>query len=236
MKKTVVLMMSQIISAYLMASSPGVSPSAQNCDIGLAIVQAARDQVGKTLKYDPGYVPLTYPMGDLPIETGVCTDVIVRALRDALGLDLQQLVHEDMRRAFLLYPKWWRLPDKSIDHRRVLNLMRYFERKGFSIPVTETLGDYQPGDIIANEAHIMIVSDRKDAQGIPLIIHNIGCGTQEENGVSLHTITGHYRMTHNGRQDKRTNVIVLAGIAVGVVAVWYYLRMRLKNRKSRNKE
>ena len=213
--------------------TPTLYPSAGNAagDVGLAIVAAARSQVGKTVKYDPAYVRLKYPMGDLPIETGVCTDVIVRALRDALGMDLQQLVHKDMRSAFLLYPKRWgiRLPDKSIDHRRVLNLMKYFERKGFSVPVTDNMEDYLPGDIVANEIHIMIVSDRKTEQGIPLIIHNIGRGAREELGLNTPDITRHYRMTHKGKQSMLNNSLVVAVIVfIGITLGWRYFRKRGK--------
>ena len=171
-------------------------------DIGMAIVAAARSQVGKTVKYDPRYVRLKYPMGDVPIETGVCADVVIRALRDALEIDLQQLVHEDMRFSFLLYPRKWglKLPDKNIDHRRTLNLMTYFERKGFSLPISENPGDYLPGDIITTDVHIMIVSDRKTEQGVPLIIHNLCSGTREEKGLYPPTLTGHYRITEKGKR------------------------------------
>ena len=175
-------------------------------ETGLAIVAAARNQVGKTLKYDPGYVPLDYPMGDIPIERGVCTDVVIRALRDALGMDLQQLVHEDMSVAFDAYPKKWRLerPDRNIDHRRVPNLMKYFERKGFSIPVSDKRRDYLPGDILTSTTfgrfpHIMIVSDTKTKRGVPLIIHNSSRGTREEEKPILSSITGHYRITQKGK-------------------------------------
>jgi uncharacterized protein YijF (DUF1287 family) len=164
---------------------------------GLSIVAAARSQIGRTVKYDPSYVRIGYPAGDVPIERGTCTDVVIRALRDALGMDLQQLVHEDMKTSFLLYPKRWglKLPDKNIDHRRVLNLMKYFERKGFAVPVSDRPEDYLPGDIITTGLpHIMIVSDRRTRQGIPLAIHNIGRGTQEEDALSSSAITGHYRI------------------------------------------
>jgi uncharacterized protein YijF (DUF1287 family) len=204
-------------------------------DIGLAIVEAARSQIGKTVEYDSKYVLLEYPMGDIPIETGVCTDVIVRALRDALGIDLQQLIHEDMKNSFLLYPKRWglKLPDKSIDHRRVLNQKKYFERKGFSIPVSDKPGDYLPGDIVTcivygNLPHIMIVSDKKDEQGIPLVIHNIGIGTREESSPLPADVTGHYRMTHKGKQSILNNGVVLIGVAIviGVILAWRFFRKK----------
>jgi len=190
-------------ASAITVSMPAEPPGAAG-DVGLAIVAAARSQVGKTVTYDPAYVRLKYPLGDIPIEQGVCTDVIVRALRDALSMDLQQLVHKDMWSAFLFYPKRWgfRLPDKNIDHRRVLNLMTYFERKGFSIPVSDNPGGYQPGDLVTctvrgTRPHIMVVSDRKTPQGVPLIIHNIGRGAQEEDRLFAFPLTGHYRVKRN---------------------------------------
>jgi len=100
-------------------------------------VKAARSQVGKTRYYDPSYRSLRYPNGDVPIDRGVCTDVVVRALRDAYNFDLQQYVHEDMKQNFSKYPKIWGLkrPDSNIDHRRVPNLMTFFKRKGWSLPL-----------------------------------------------------------------------------------------------------
>ncbi len=166
-----------------------------------SIVAAARSQVGKTLMYDSDYVRLAYPMGDVPIEKGVCTDVVIRAFRDALKVDLQQLVHEDMTAAFAEYPKNWGLakPDRNIDHRRVPNLKKYFERKGFSVAVSKKPEDYLPGDLVTCTVngrlpHIMIVSDRKTAAGVPLVIHNIGRGAQEEDRLFDFPVTGHYRV------------------------------------------
>ena len=139
------------------------------------IVTAARNQIGKTITYDPSYVALAYPGGDVPIDRGVCTDVVIRALRDSLDTDLQKLVHEDMSSAFSKYPTIWGLkkPDRNIDHRRVPNLECYFKRKGYSLPISEEKEDYHPGDLVTctvppNRPHIMIVSDRKSSEGIPL--------------------------------------------------------------------
>ena len=164
------------------------------------IVAAARDQIGKTTVYDPSYIRLDYPGGDVPIDRGVCTDVVVRALRDSLKLDFQKLVHEDMSSTFSEYPKIWGLkkPDRNIDHRRVPNLRCYFERKDYSLPVTNEKDDYLPGDLVTctvppNRPHIMIVSDRKSEEGVPFVIHNIGAGTREENRLFSFPITGHYR-------------------------------------------
>jgi uncharacterized protein YijF (DUF1287 family) len=164
------------------------------------LVAAARRQIGVTLLYDPAYVEMPYPGGDVPAERGVCTDVIVRALRDG-GLDLQQSIHQDMRAHFADYPQQWGLqaPNHSIDHRRVPNQMRWFERQGWSRAITVNAADYVAGDIAAWKLngsgllHIGIVSDRKATDGTPLVIHNIGNGTQEDNILFRHTVIGHYR-------------------------------------------
>jgi len=117
---------------------------------GEAIASAALAQVGITTHYDPAYTQLSYTGGDVPAERGVCTDVVIRALR-AQHVDLQQLVHEDMRAHFAAYPREWglRAPDRNIDHRRVLNLQTYFQRRGFALPLTREAGDYETGDIVA---------------------------------------------------------------------------------------
>lgn len=161
--------------------------------------QLARRQIGVTVSYDPSYVTLAYPGGDVPQDRGVCTDVVIRAMR-LKGLDLQVAVHEDMKAHFSAYPDNWGLkrPDKNIDHRRVPNLQTYFRRRGWQVPVTENPEDYQPGDIVTclvggSLPHIMIVSDRKAPDGTPLIIHNIGAGTQEEDCLFSFPLTGHYR-------------------------------------------
>jgi uncharacterized protein len=166
----------------------------------LKLVKAARSQVGVTLQYDPNYTTLAYPNGDVPLSKGVCTDVIIRALRDAHGLDLQQLVHEDMAKNFALYPKKWGLkrPDKNIDHRRVPNLQVYFRRHWDNLTYSAAPPDFQAGDVITvmlpgNLPHIMLLSDKKQAN-MRLVIHNIGRGTKEENSFGLYNITGHYRL------------------------------------------
>ncbi len=165
------------------------------------VVVAARWQVGKTVTYDPAYVSLKYPGGDLPIEKGVCTDVVIRAMRKGLGLDLQQLVHEDMLKHFSKYPQSWGLKraDKNIDHRRVPNLRAYFKRQGWALPVSKKAADYLPGDLVTCTVagrlpHIMIVSDKLDADGLPKVIHNIGAGAREEASLFEFPLTGHYRV------------------------------------------
>lgn len=162
--------------------------------------ELARQQIGVTVEYDGSYESLSYPGGDVPISRGVCTDVVIRALRH-LHFDLQKEVHEDMRRNFSRYPKRWGLkrPDRNIDHRRVPNLQTFFSRKGWSLPVTDNPEDYRPGDLVTctvggNLPHIMIVSDRRNDEGVPLIIHNIGSGTEEEDALFLFPLNGHYRV------------------------------------------
>jgi hypothetical protein len=173
---------------------------AQAVDPG-ALVRAARSQVGVTVVYDGAYVRLAYPGGDVPIDRGVCTDVLVRALR-AQGQDLQKLVHEDMRANFRAYPALWglRRPDRNIDHRRVPNLERYLQRRGMALAVSAAAGDYRPGDIVSwrlpgGLPHIGIVSDARaaDGSGRPLVVHNIGQGTREEDVLFALKPVGHFR-------------------------------------------
>lgn len=167
----------------------------------LTISSAARAQIGKTISYDPSYQSLDYPGGDVPIEKGVCTDVIIRALRTSLNMDLQERVHKDMKSNFSKYPTIWGLKrtDRSIDHRRVPNLQTYFKRMGYSKAVTKKPEDYKGGDLVTcivppNLPHIMVVSDRKSEDGTPLVIHNIGSGAKEEDLLFSFKLTGHYRI------------------------------------------
>jgi uncharacterized protein YijF (DUF1287 family) len=144
---------------------------------------------------------MSYPGGDVDPSTGVCTDVVIRALRKALEFDLQKEVHEDMRQHFSRYPKIWGLTrtDRNIDHRRGPNLRTFFARKGWKQAVPKHTKDYQPGDLVTctvppNLPHIMVVSDRKTKDGHPLVIHNIGSGTREEDRLGDFPITGVYRV------------------------------------------
>ena len=162
------------------------------------MLAGAKWQIGKTRRYDGSYVRIAYPGGDVPIERGVCTDVVIRAFRRA-GLDLQVLVHEDMKRNFRAYPNHWglRTPDTNIDHRRVPNLATYFRRKGRAVPVTQRGADYKPGDLVtwrlsSGVPHIGIVSDVRIGDRY-LVIHNIGAGAQIEDVLFEYDVTGHFR-------------------------------------------
>ena len=164
------------------------------------IVENAILQTSVTKYYDPAYVKIDYPNGDVPMERGVCCDVIVRAFR-SVGIDFQEKIHCDMEAAFVAYPRNWGLkrPDPNIDHRRVPNIMTYLRRQKKSLPVSRHGKDYQPGDIVTwkipgNLDHIGIVVN------VPVngterfeMVHNIGNGAKMEDVLFEFTITGHYR-------------------------------------------
>jgi uncharacterized protein len=164
------------------------------------LIEGAVAQTRVTRNYDPSYVKLSYPGGDVPEETGVCSDVVVRAFRK-IGIDLQKEVHEDMVREFASYPQKWGLhaPDSNIDHRRVPNLMTYFARTNKAVPITSSAADYLPGDIVTwklNEGtdHIGLVTDLwSESEHRCLIVHNIGAGAQVDDVLFAWPITGHYR-------------------------------------------
>ena len=197
-------------SAYKSASANTRSPQATQTPTRRPIsdipeikkvVDSAIEQTQQTIQYDPSYTKLKYPNGDVPIERGVCADVIVRAFRSA-GIDLQKEIHEDMSLHFTAYPAKWgaRKPDSNIDHRRVPNLMTLFDRRSKSVPITRNPPDYIPGDVVAWELdnkllHIGLVSDVV-ANGTPnyLIVHNIGAEARIEDVLLAWKIIGHYRM------------------------------------------
>jgi uncharacterized protein YijF (DUF1287 family) len=164
------------------------------------LVESAIEQTKITTGYDPSYVRINYPGGDVPIETGVCADVVVRGFRKA-GIDLQKEIHDDMGRAWPDYPKKWGANgrDPNIDHRRVLNLMTYFERQGKGLPITTSREDYLPGDIVAWDLgngidHIgIMVNSWSENRNAYLVVHNIGAGARVEDVLFSWKITGHYR-------------------------------------------
>ncbi len=167
----------------------------------LSLALCAANLSLQKIRYDPSYFSIKYPNGDIPKDKGVCTDVVIRAFR-LIGIDLQKDVHEDMKSNFSAYPKLWGLAttDKNIDHRRVPNLMCYFNRKGYNVPITQNKIDYLPGDIVCwnlggSITHIGIVVNQKTKENnIPLIIHNIGSGQVIENCLFKYKIIGHYRL------------------------------------------
>ncbi len=161
----------------------------------IQLIRAAESQIGVTVGYDGAYRKLAFPGGDFDRSIGVCSDVIIRAYRDALGFDLQKAVNRDMKKHFSSYPKAWGLTrtDANIDHRRVLNLERFFLRLGADLPVPASNAGYRPGDLITQRIglfrtrlpHIAVISHKMTADGQrPLIIHNIGAGTRQEDALA----------------------------------------------------
>lgn len=171
-------------------------------NFSLRLSSAAIELTNHSVQYDPAYFVIPYPNGDVPATKGVCTDVIIRAYRK-VGIDLQKEVHEDMKENFLLYPQLWGLKktDKNIDHRRVPNLMKYFERHGVTLKKSKDPKDYEPGDIVTWDlgkgiGHIGIVVNKKSPDNSRyLIVHNIGNGQEVSDCLFLYKITGHYRYT-----------------------------------------
>lgn len=188
---------------------PNVAP-AQESPVSLTrearLVAAAIERTRQSVIYDGAYRGIAYPRGDVPDGIGVCTDVVIRAYRAGLDIDLQQRVHEDMAREFAAYPNIWGLSrtDPNIDHRRVPNLAIFFARHGRTLPVTDNGGDYRPGDLVTwrvgrSLPHIGIVTDRRSLDGKrPLIAHNIGRGPKLEDMLFDYPVTGHFRYLPEG--------------------------------------
>jgi uncharacterized protein len=189
------------LASHSIAAPPQSTVASQQAFLQ-RLVTAAEERPTHSVRYDPAYVRIPYPGGDLPADTGVCTDEIIRIYR-AVGVDLQKEVHEDMQANFSAYPNHLRRmtvhTDTNIDHRRVPNLMVFFTRKGQQLSITTLASDYAPGDLVTwdlggNVPHIGIVVSKKSAQtGCYLIVHNIGQGPKMEDVLFHWKITGHYR-------------------------------------------
>lgn len=192
--------------SFLLLAGACAAPDSR-APVAERLVEAAVERTNHRVRYDGAYVKIPYPNGDVPAHMGVCTDVVIRSYR-SLGIDLQQLVHEDMQVAFSEYPnkEMWGLskPDANIDHRRVLNLRVFFSRQGKSLPITSNPADYQPGDLVTwdlaeggdgtQKPHIGIVTDQWSMDGKRLkIVHNIGWGPVMNDMLFSFKITGHYR-------------------------------------------
>lgn len=158
------------------------------------LVEAALFRTRQEVRYEPAYVSIDYPGGDVPAGTGVCTDVVIRSYRAAFGIDLQKRVHEDMKANFSEYPRLWGLSgtDRNIDHRRVPNLQRFFQRQGAERELAED-SRFLPGDLVAWDLtgnglwHIGIVVDGDT------FVHNIGAGPEMSRGIRQWKVVGHYR-------------------------------------------
>jgi len=181
--------MKRLVLLLFIISSLTVNSYGQNPNL----VEAAKKIINPSIVYDPAYIRIKYPMGDVDPKTGVCTDVVIRAYR-GIGIDLQKEVHEDMKANFGKYPKKWGMskPDPNIDHRRVPNLMTFFSRKGKVLKITDNPLDYKPGDIVCWDLgggilHIGIVLNNNES-----VIHNIGYGQVAEDCLFCWKIIGHY--------------------------------------------
>jgi uncharacterized protein YijF (DUF1287 family) len=180
---------------------PPEPPVLSRAEFTAALIAAALERPNHPARYEPKYVAIAYPGGDVPADTGVCADEIVRIYR-VVGIDLQQKVHEDMVAAWNDYPHKWgaRRPDKNIDHRRVPNLAAFFRRHGESLKVSTNAADYAPSDIVmwnlvkdGDLPHIGMVVDVKGPSGNWMVEHNIGGGPQVEDVLFDWKLTGHYR-------------------------------------------
>lgn len=191
-----------VASARLELTQSNSIPESRRSEFLKQLVAAAIERTHHVVRYDPAYVRISYPGGDVPADTGVCTDEIIRSYR-RVGVDLQKEVHEDMVRNFGAYPRSWRWllsrPDTNIDHRRVPNLMVFFARKGESLPLSSRGDEYTPGDLVTWDLgggvpHIGIVVGQKSAKsGRYMIVHNIGQGPRMEDVLFNWKVTGHYR-------------------------------------------
>lgn len=200
LSRPLLLFAALIVTSTLLGQSSG--PQTPHEQFTRRLVAAAVERTHHRVRYISEYIRIPYPGGDVPADTGVCTDEIIRSYR-VVGVDLQKEVHEDMVAHFDLYPnkRKWLLshPDSNIDHRRVPNLMVFFQRKGESLPITARGQDYSPGDLVTWDLgggvpHIGIVVDQKDhLSGRYMIVHNIGEGPKMEDVLFNWKITGHYR-------------------------------------------
>jgi uncharacterized protein YijF (DUF1287 family) len=190
----------------------GGAASADDADFTAKVIARAREEVAHQVSYDSSYVSLAYPNGDVDPARGVCTDVVVRALR-AGGLDLQSRLHEDELAHRDAYPLGQgRVPDANIDHRRVGPLLTWFRRHAEEATTTvapETWSEFHPGDVVvftftpcpacrskrAAASHIGIVSDRKTAEGRPMVLHNFGPSATEDDGLTFWPLLAHFHLS-----------------------------------------
>jgi uncharacterized protein len=191
------------IASVAQTPAPATPPLLQPSKVEFTrlLVAAALERPKHEVTYDPGYVGITYPGGDVPASAGVCSDEIIRIYR-AVGVDLQKEVHEDIVRDLAAYPlsRWkQKRPDRNIDHRRVPNLMVFFGRHGEELPLSSRAEDYLPGDLVTwdlgnGAVHIgMVVNQKSLLTRRYMIVHNIGAGPKMEDVLFDWKITGHYR-------------------------------------------
>ena len=187
-----------LVSIFVDSSAAQTSAIRSGEEFSTRLVAAAVERTRHSVRYVSDYVGIPYPGGDVPADTGVCTDEVIRIYR-AVGIDLQKEVHEDMSHNLDAYPhRRQQRPDTNIDHRRVPNLMVFFARKGTALPISLSPVDYSPGDIVAwdlggSVTHIGVVVDKKGPSSHYMIVHNIGFGPKMEDELFSWKIIGHYR-------------------------------------------
>ena len=191
------LMVLMVVNAIVVAKGfpDTMRPTAQK------ILERARLEVTRGVRYDASYRVMSYPGGDVPSDCGACTDGVVRALR-AAGKDLQALIHEDKVRSPSRYPKYsgQKGADKNIDHRRVPNHLVYLGTYGKKLPLGlsgDDLKTWLPGDLVYVKLpggldHCGVISDRKSAEGRPFVIHNLSVA-REEDALTNWKLVAHYR-------------------------------------------
>jgi uncharacterized protein YijF (DUF1287 family)/L,D-peptidoglycan transpeptidase YkuD (ErfK/YbiS/YcfS/YnhG family) len=173
---------------------------------GPDILRGAKKAAANGAHYRNTYRDLTFPGGDVPRNEGVCTDVVVRALRNA-GFDLQELLATDLEAHPERYPSV-KKPDPNIDHRRVRTLLPYFNAHFSALPTDarDTASPYLPGDVVfmntlgdAAPEHVGIVSDTVGASGLPLIINNWteGWTTREMDLLDRVPVTHRFRVSQS---------------------------------------
>ena len=178
---------------------------APSASFGDRLAAAALQRTKMPSIYDTAYYQIANPGGDVPpapdgTPKGKAEDLLIRSYRN-LGIDLQELVHEDMLGNFNVYPQLWQLrePDPNIDHRRIQNLQRFFKRQGAELKPTREAGDYKPGDVVVwmlaeGDLHCgMAVPGPGERREEIWVVHDIGSGPKWENVLTDYQIHGHYR-------------------------------------------
>ncbi len=170
----------------------------------LDILLGAKKLLYNGARYIERYVSIPYPNGDVPRTEGVCSDTVIRALRNA-GIDLQKEVHDDILRAPQAYPMVEKV-DTSINHRRVRTLLPWFVRHWKTLPPTAR---YLPGDVVFFDTfpqregpdHLGIVSDTISSTGHPMIINNWtdGATDAEMDLLAFVPVTHHFRLISGRR-------------------------------------
>jgi uncharacterized protein YijF (DUF1287 family) len=188
-------------SARLVQRSPSRAEDRDGDGIvdALDVLIGAKKLLFNHARYIERYVSIGYPGGDVPRTEGVCSDTVIRALRNA-GIDLQKEIHEDIVANPKAYPMVEKV-DASINHRRVRTLLPWFVRHWTTLPKGTP---YRPGDVVFLDTfptregpdHLGVVGDKKGSTDLPVVINNWTDGTVDAEMDLLPTIpvTHHFRV------------------------------------------